>query len=60
MIILKNALLIITKTEKLRTKLKKELNELDNTNKNKTFFWTIFSTGIIVKILIIKREIIKV
>ena len=29
-------------TEKLRTKLTKELNDLDNTNKNKTFLDSIF------------------
>ena len=36
------------KTEKLRTKLIKELNDLDNVIKIK-HFWTLFSIGIIAK-----------
>ena len=47
------------KIEKLRIKLTKELNDLDNTKKIK-HFWTPFSTGIIVKILMLKRGIIKI
>ena len=46
------------KTEKLRKKLTKEINDLDNTTKNKNF-WTLFSTDIIVRIYNIKKEITK-
>ena len=48
-----------TITEKLRLKLIKELNELDNESKIK-HFWIVFITGIIVKIQKIKKKIIKV
>ena len=44
------------KTEKLRSKMTKELNDLDNTNQNKT----LFSTGPIVKIYKLKKVITKV
>ena len=44
------------KTEKLRKKLTKELNDLDNTTKNKTLFWTLFSTGTIARICNIKKR----
>ena len=46
------------KTEKLRKKLTKELNDPDNATKK--HFWTLFSTGTIARIYKIKKEIIKV
>ena len=47
------------KTEKLRTKLIKELNDLDNATKNKTLLDSIFYWSI-VRIFKLKKVIIKV